>query len=64
MCKSLVTKTLLEPPAALPSSQLLHQCMSHVGLSRNLAMSGKINNYSDLEEVDGFLPDFSGYLCS
>lgn len=27
-------------------------------------MSGKINNYSDLEDVDGFLPDFSEYLCS
>ncbi|MFJ7885708.1 hypothetical protein ACIQYF_19880 [Pseudomonas sp. NPDC096917] len=64
MYQSLVTKTLPEPPAALPSSQQLHQYVSHEQLSRNLAMSGKIINYSHLPMFDGFVPDLAKDLCT
>ena len=62
--QSLVTQALPEPPAALPSSQQLHQYMSHEQLSRNLAMSGKANNFRCLLPVGGVVPDFSEVLCT
>jgi hypothetical protein len=51
--KPLLTKHFPAPPAALHSSQRLHQCMGHMPLSRNLAISTNPTNYGVLITVTG-----------
>src|ERR1700712_216667 len=49
--KPLLTKHFPAPPAALHSSQRLHQCMGHMPLSRKLAISLDPTDYGRLVTI-------------